>query len=317
MRLRQAAGRDRRELAGIGAAALAAVGVAVIADALVAAAQAHRQAAELAWNDRLLLGLWTFRVEHALWFTIGAAALAWTIARGATLAGWAAPLARLAAGFCVGLMLVAAAVVLASTWVALAGRLGDGASAIHLSNRERSFTWLLQLVTALGAGTVWALLAGRLSVLAEQALAGQAGAGEEEPARPALAEPQVAATSAVAARAEGIASAPPPVVPSASGSAAQVPLDAVAPAGPRAARAAAAAQARSEAARPSPPPRQPQTLAGRAEALYRDVLAWSPQRVEARRLVEEVTSLERAGRSAEAEERIEALRRLGGLRPPR
>ena len=150
------------EAVGLTGVAMAVAGVAITADALVRAAQDTAGASLLAWYQRLLLGLWTFRVEETLWFTAGLLLLWWALGNGCRLGGWALPASRLAGGVAVGFALVAVAIVLASTFVALTGHIGSGLSEVQFTGRERAFTWLRQVTTALAGGLVWAILAARL-----------------------------------------------------------------------------------------------------------------------------------------------------------
>ena len=158
-RLRELPVADAVGLAGLG---MLLVGVAVTVEALIEAARSTPNASLLDWYDRLGLGLWEFRIEHTVWFTAGLLALWWALARGADLSGWSAHAGRLAGGLAVGYALVGAAMVIASTAIALRGGVGSGPAEVTFSTRERTLVWLLQVVTGLGAGVTWALVAARL-----------------------------------------------------------------------------------------------------------------------------------------------------------
>jgi hypothetical protein len=317
-RLRAAPAADAAALAALGAVAL---GVAVVADRLVAAAQATPQAAALDWPQRLALGLWTFRVEHALWLTVGGALLLGALIAGARLGGWRAQAARLTGGLLVGMAIVAAAVVLGSTYVAIAGGVGEGFGEVSFTDRERLFTWLRQAVTAAGGAIAWALLAARLSAVAEAPVPADADEEPDEAARPAPAArqgrpavPTPAAAPAVRAAAPA-APAPEPPAP-----APQPPASS-----PRAAPPAA-----DDRWAPRPPPTEPVpavapapsvgdpapaangALSTEMERLYRERLAFSPSREAAREMVERVRALERDGQGDEARALAERLRALAG-----
>src|SRR6185312_7015149 len=85
-------------------------------------------------------------------------ALAW----GATLEGRAPELARLAGGVAVGFVLLAAAVVIGSTIVAISGSIGGGVLEVVYTRDERIFTWLLQASTAAALIVTWLLAGTRL-----------------------------------------------------------------------------------------------------------------------------------------------------------
>ena len=114
------------------------------------------------WNDRLLLGLWSFRLEHTLWFTLGLVLLWLALAWGATLEGRAPELARLVGGVAVGFVLLAAAVVIGSTIVAISGSIGSGVLEVVYTRDQRIFTWLLQVSTAAALIVTWLLAGTRL-----------------------------------------------------------------------------------------------------------------------------------------------------------
>lgn len=264
IRLRSAPGGELLAVCGL---VFAVSGLAVAADGLVAAAQAGAGAARLGWEARLVEGLWRFRLERCLWFTAGAFAFAAGLRLGAELRGWRDPAARVVAGMALGLAVVAAAVILSATDVAIAGRVGSGAAALSPSDRARIATWLLQAITGLAAGGVWLALAVRLT------------AGVE--ARPAAGEAQPP---------------PDPLEPPAD------PQDPDEPAWTRP-HAVAAAPAAAPAVTAAPPA----TAAEAADQLYRERLAFSPRRSAARELVERIGELERQGLAEEAQALLRRL----------
>ena len=277
-RLRELPVADAVGLAGLG---MLLVGVAVTVEALIEAARSTPNASLLDWYDRLGLGLWEFRIEHTVWFTAGLLALWWALARGADLSGWSAHAGRLAGGLAVGYALVGAAMVIASTAIALRGGVSSGPAEVTFSTRERTLVGLLQVVTGLGAGVTWALVAARLPDDVAPPPPPDSDEDEEtepspppEPVRPA--EP-----------------APPPVI--------QAPVARIA-----------------NASRPSYPAAEPEPRAvpadatpmQRAHEIFQQRLAYSPRREEARRLVEQIGQAERAGRADEARDLVEQLSRL-------
>jgi hypothetical protein len=166
----------------VAGAALVAAGLVVTGDGLVAAAQRTPGSAAMSWHDRLLLGLWNFRLEHALWFTIGLLTLWFALAIGATLLGRRDQTARLVGGVAVGFVLLAAAVAVGSTIVALSGSVGSGALQVSFTRNERIFTWLLQVATAASLSVAWLLAGSRLGEMATPALGG--GRSESETEKP-------------------------------------------------------------------------------------------------------------------------------------
>ncbi len=254
--------------------ALMAAGVAITADNLVSSAQNTPGAALLSRPHRLALGLWTFRLESTLTFTAGLLALWWGLGRGGRLGQWTGPATRLAGGLAVGYALVAAAVAAGATFVALRGGVGSGPSRIEFSDRQRLFTWLLQVTTAAGTGLVWTLVAMRLGERhADEAAASPAHAPEPE------------------AEAEA-APSPPPVLPLPPLERSRPPVEA----GPRRA----------------PPPAQPvapadASPAGRARRIFQERLAYSPRRAEAQKLIDQIEAMQRSGRNDEAEALVRRL----------
>jgi len=146
------------EAVGVIGVAMTLVGVAVTVDALVEASRATTGAALLAWYDRLLLGLWELRIESTAWFTAGLVVLWWALAHDARLGGYRRDASRAAGGLAVGFALVAAAVAIGATIVALRGEVAG----VTFTQSERLLTWLLQISTAAGAGVVWTVLAVKL-----------------------------------------------------------------------------------------------------------------------------------------------------------
>jgi hypothetical protein len=264
---------------GLAALGLTAAGLIVTGDGLVTAARATPGSSVMSWSDRLLLGLWSFRLEHTLWFTIGLLLLWLALGLGATFEGRADEAARAAGGVAVGFVLLAAAVVAGSTIVAISGSVGSGALQVTPSNQARFFTWLLQASSAAALSVAW-LVAG--SRLGERFTFAQAAvdvvAPEDDEDEPASGLEELS----------DLPTEPPPPVPL--------------PERP-APRPVAVADAPPAAAAPD-------TAAGRAQRVYQERLAYSPHRDEARRLIEELRTAEREGRADDVEQlaaRISAL----------
>ena len=158
-RARTASFADALAAAALG---LVAAGLVVTGDGLVSAAKQTPGSSAMDWNDRLLLGLWSFRLEHTLWFTLGLVLLWLALAWGATLEGRAPELARLVGGVAVGFVLLAAAVVIGSTIVAISGSIGGGVLEVVYTRDQRIFTWLLQASTAAALIVTWLLAGTRL-----------------------------------------------------------------------------------------------------------------------------------------------------------
>jgi hypothetical protein len=294
-RLRELSVPEAVAAAGAG---MAVVGVAVTVDALIEAARSTPSASLLAWQQRLALGLWEFRVEHTLWFTAGLLALWWGLAHGADLGGWSGHLGRLAGGLAVGYALVAGAVLIGSTVVALAGGIGSGIARVHFTDRERILTWLLQASTAAAAGAVWGLLAARIPD--ESGWAEQPEAGEEEP------EPEAGWRAVEIGSGWGEDDAPAPWPPAAA-------VTPVPPAPSAEPPTLEVLHEPSPAASPPPVPAADaaaQTPAQRAQRIFEERLAFSPRRDEARRLLDRVREAERAGRAEQAEELADRLAEL-------
>lgn len=248
-------------------AALVAAGLVVTGDGLVAAAQHTPGSSAMNWQDRLLLGLWNFRLEHALWFTIGLLTLWFALAIGAELLGRREQAARLVGGVAVGFVLLAAAVAIGSTIVALSGSVGSGALKVTFTRNERIFTWLLQVATAASLSAAWLLAGSRLGEVAPVATAA------------AVPEPDEASQDEQANDAgdelEELTEEPPPPPP-------PVPLRERAAAPPAPAPAAAS--------------EEPATPGAAARRTFRERLAFSPHKEDAQRLLDELAAAEREGR---------------------
>jgi hypothetical protein len=263
---------DALSVAGLG---MSAAGVVVTGDGLVAAAQRSPSAATMSWHDRLLLGLWTFRLEHALWFTLGLVVLWIGLGLGGRIGRYTEQVARLVGGVAIGYLLLAAAVLAGSTIVAASGSVGGGVQAASFTGRERVATWLLQLATAAAMAIVWALAGGRLGErFAVAAAASPSGVEPDDKAEPDFEdEPE-----------------PEPLGPP--------PPDPVAPPAFHP-DAAAALDARGRLGG-TPAAAEPATPAMRARRLFEERLSFSPRRDDARKLMDQVLAAERAGRLDEA-----------------
>ncbi len=269
-RARQLCFADALSLA---AASLCAAGVVVTGDGLVSAAQRSSAASAMSWHDRLLLGLWTFRLEHALWFTLGLIVLWVGLGLGGQLGRHTDTVARVAGGVAIGFVLLAAAVVLGSTVVALTGSVGGGSAEISFSGRERLATWLLQSATAVALAAAWGLAGVRIGE--RFAIAGDRGdAGDEHEQADdferlvPIGEPPPEVVVEIEPPAPAVESSPPREEPVAGPPAAVV--------------------------------EQPPTPSMRARRLYDERLSFSPRRDDARALLDQVVSAERAGRIDEA-----------------
>lgn len=255
---------DALAAAGLG---LIAAGLAVAGDGLVSAAQRTPGSSVMSWNDRLLLGLWSFRLEHALWFTLGLVLLWAALAMDARVGGQADRVARLAGGVAIGFVLLAVAVVAGSTIVALAGSVGSGALQVTFSRNQRIFTWLLQLSSAAALSVTWLLAGTRLGERFAPATAATIPAVVDE-----FDDELDAAGDGLA---ELTALPPPPPPP--------VPLRDPAPASV------------TEPARPVEPA-GPVTPGAGARRAFAERLAYSPKREDAKRLLDEIARAEREGR---------------------
>jgi hypothetical protein len=265
-------------LVAVAVAAMVA-GVAVTADALVEAARATPGTDSMAWTDRLLLGLWSFRLEHTLWFTAGVVLLWHAVVRERDLHPQVVDAARLAGGLATGYMLLAGAVVLGATFVAGTGSVGAGAAAVSFDGRERFLTWLLQLTTAAAAGAIWALAAAALGEPGRVAVRGADGAGFDESEPREQPRPDVPAPHLTELADEPLP--PPPPVPLRPEPVAEPPVEA-----PRAGLS---------------------TTYGRARRVFEERLAYSPHRDDAKRLLEQIARAEHEGNADEASRLAERL----------
>jgi hypothetical protein len=255
------------EAVGLIGVAMTLVGVAVTVDALVEASRATTGAALLAWYDRLLLGLWELRIESTAWFTAGLVVLWWALAHDARLGGYRRDASRAAGGLAVGFALVAAAVAIGATIVALRGEVAG----VTFTQSERLLTWLLQISTAAGAGVVWTVLAVKLPP-AEALTAEEPWEEDDQEPEPEPDPPEPAA---------GEVLGPPPELPPPAPEVVDEP-------------------------EPEPEPEPVPVAAGsrsvldQATAIYQDRLAYSPNRDRAKELLDRVAAAERSGREDEA-----------------
>ncbi|HZI36185.1 MAG TPA: hypothetical protein VFD61_10585 [Gaiellales bacterium] len=278
-RARTASFADALAAAALG---LVAAGLVVTGDGLVSAAKQTPGSSAMDWNDRLLLGLWSFRLEHTLWFTLGLVLLWLALAWGATLEGRAPELARVVGGVAVGFVLLAAAVVIGSTIVAISGSIGGGVLEVVYTRDQRIFTWLLQASTAAALIVTWLLAGTRLGERAPLATTDGAADrltdddGEVDPDLVELSDAPLTPPAPVPLHRNepepGIEPGPaPPPVPRAA------PLTPRAPADPN-----------------------PATTSATAQRVFQERLAYSPKRDEARRLLDEIARAEREGRDDDA-----------------
>jgi hypothetical protein len=246
---------------------LVAAGLVVAGDGLVSAAQRTPGSSAMDWHDRLLLGLWNFRLEHTLWFTLGLVVLWVALAIGGRVGDRTDQVARLAGGVAVGFMLLAAAVALGSTVFALLGSVGSGPLEVTASRNQRIFTWLLQVSTAAALAVTWGLAGSRL---------GERMRPWQEPVEGDQDEPEDFEDEAPDDGLQELSDVPPPPPP-------PVPL-------------------RQQVEEPPPPPAPPaptvpSSAAEQARRVYQERLAYSPRRDEARQLLEQISAAEREGRS--------------------
>ena len=278
-RARTASFADALAAAALG---LVAAGLVVTGDGLVSAAKQTPGSSAMDWNDRLLLGLWSFRLEHTLWFTLGLVLLWLALAWGATLEGRAPELARLVGGVAVGFVLLAAAVVIGSTIVAISGSIGGGVLEVVYTRDQRIFTWLLQASTAAALIVTWLLAGTRLGERAPLTTTDGAADrltdddGEVDPDLVELSDAPPSPPAPVPLHRNepepGIEPEPPPS-----------PVPRAAPLTPRA---------------PADP--KPATTSATAQRVFQERLAYSPKRDEARRLLDEIARAEREGRDDDA-----------------
>jgi hypothetical protein len=278
-RARTASFADALAAAALG---LVAAGLVVTGDGLVSAAKQTPGSSAMDWNDRLLLGLWSFRLEHTLWFTLGLVLLWLALAWGATLEGRAPELARLVGGVAVGFVLLAAAVVIGSTIVAISGSIGGGVLEVVYTRDQRIFTWLLQASTSAALIVTWLLAGTRLGERAP--LITSEGAPADRPADDdGEVDPDLVELSDA-----------PPTPP------APVPLHRNEPE-PEPEPEPAPPMARAAAVTPQPPADpKPATTSATAQRVFQERLAYSPKRDEARRLLDEIARAEREGRDDDA-----------------
>jgi hypothetical protein len=268
----------------LAAAGLCAAGMLVTGDGLVAAAQHSPSASGMNWHDRLLLGLWTFRLENALWFTLGLVVLWVGLGLGGRLGRHTETGVRVAGGVAIGYVLLAGAVLLGSTVVAVGGSVGNDGLTISFSGRERIATWLLQASTAVAMAIAWVLAGGRLGE--RFAIAGAVAPSAEEPDE----EEEFFEEEAEEPEREPLGGPPPaPVAPPAFHPDAVSALDARAQPGQVA------------------PASAPITPSMRARQAYEERLSFSPKRADAQALLEQVVNAERAGRIDEAESLADRL----------
>ncbi len=278
---------DALSLAGVG---LAAAGMVVTGDGLVAAAHNGVISSSMSWHERLLLGLWTFRLEHTLWFTLGLVVLWVGMGLGGRLGRSSDTVARLVGGVAIGHLLLAAAVVVGATIVAATGSVGGSGIQATFSGRERLATWLLQVATALALGLVWGLAGTRLGERFAPFAAGPSD-DRDEPSDDGESDGHREIDDFELL--EQIELPPPPPPQPRTAPVAPLPVAEISP----------------PPATAAPPP-SPPTPSVRARRRYEEQLSFSPMRDEARKLVEQVTGAERAGRVDEASalaDRLDAM----------
>lgn len=255
---------DALGAAGLG---LVAAGLVVTGDGLVSAAQRTPGSSVMSSGDRLLLGLWSFRLEHALWFTLGLVILWVALAMGARLGGQDDRAARLVGGIAIGFVLLAVAVVIGSTIVALSGSVSSGALKVTFTRNQRIFTWLLQLSSAAALSATWLLAGTRLG---ERFAFAGAPAPAEVDDRDADEEDED--EDVIDDSLSNLSALPPPP---------PVPLREPVPPPP---------------AEPEPVPAEQLSPAAAARQVFHDRLAYSPRRDDAKRLLDEIARAEREGR---------------------
>ena len=281
-RARTASFADALAAAALG---LVAAGLVVTGDGLVSAAKQTPGSSAMDWNDRLLLGLWSFRLEHTLWFTLGLVLLWLALAWGATLDGRAPELARLVGGVAVGFVLLAAAVVIGSTIVAISGSIGGGVLEVVYTRDQRIFTWLLQASTAAALIVTWSLAGTRLGERAP--LTATDGAADRLSDDDGEVDPDLVELS-------DAPPTPPAPVPLHRNEPEPGPAPEIEPEPeqPPVPRAAPVTQARADL--------KPATTSATAQRVFQERLAYSPKRDEARRLLDEIARAEREGREDDA-----------------
>jgi hypothetical protein len=278
-RARTASFADALAAAALG---LVAAGLVVTGDGLVSAAKQTPGSSAMDWNDRLLLGLWSFRLEHTLWFTLGLVLLWLALAWGATLDGRAPELARLVGGVAVGFVLLAAAVVIGSTIVAISGSIGGGVLEVVYTRDQRIFTWLLQASTAAALIVTWSLAGTRLGERAP--LTATDGAADRLSDDDGEVDPDLVELS------DAPPTPPAPVPLHRNEPEPEIEPEPAPPPVPRAAPLTP---------QPSADPK-PATTSATAQRVFQERLAYSPKRDEARRLLDEIARAEREGRDDDA-----------------
>lgn len=266
------------EAVAVGGVCLTVAGLAVAADALTGTVVPQG----LGGLDRIMFGLWRFQLGQTLTLTVGLGLLVLGLGLKASLGGWREPAARAAAGVAIGAALVAAAVVLASTYVVLVGHVGD----TSVTGSARLFTWIRQVVTAIGFGAVWLLAAAWLSQVAavdyeplEVDEPDEIPDPEPEPvASPQLVpEPEPKRQPAVAAMRQPAVAAP--VAPAPQPAQHVLPADISSP-------------------------------SARARAIYAERLSFSPRAAVAQTMLAEITRLERDGKQREAEVLVRRMQEM-------
>ena len=284
-RARTASFADALAAAALG---LVAAGLVVTGDGLVSAAKQTPGSSAMDWNDRLLLGLWSFRLEHTLWFTLGLVLLWLALAWGASLEGRAPELARLTGGVAVGFVLLAAAVVIGSTIVAISGSVGGGVLQVVYTRDQRIFTWLLQVSTAAALIVTWLLAGTRLGERAPLTAAEGASAAEDPATQDGELDPDLVELS-------DAPPTPPAPVPLHRNEPEPGPVPEIEPEPEQPAPVPRAAPVTRQ-----PPSQAPATTSATAQRVFQERLAYSPKRDEARRLLEEIARAEREGRADDA-----------------
>ena len=172
-------------------------------------------------------------------------------------------------------MLLAAAVAIGSTVVAVTGSVGLGPLEVTASRDERIFTWLLQVSTAAALGLTWALAGSRLGE--RMPMAGGDGRGDEDTGD----GDQTADEPPAGEDGDGLqelSELPPPPPP------------------PRPFRTPAPEPAPVPAPALETAPARVVSQAELARRVYQDRLAYSPARDRAKQLLDEIARAEREGR---------------------
>jgi outer membrane biosynthesis protein TonB len=182
-------------------------------------------------------------------------------------------------------VLLAAAVVIGSTIVAVSGSVGGGVLQVVYTRDQRIFTWLLQVSTAAALIVTWLLAGTRLGERAPLTPGEQVAGADLPTAQDGEVDPDLVELSDA-----------PPIPP------APVPLH----------RHEPEPEIEPEPEQPAPVPRpapvtrqppadpKPATTSATAQRVFQERLAYSPKRDEARRLLEEIARAEREGRADDA-----------------